>query len=136
MRIRHTATAALCTTLALAVPTSAVASGAPEVTYTDKVKSCSSYTVDGQAQQQCRVDLTLRAADVQKGDTITLVQVGDGFEIEMGSFEAARKKAKKRFKDLVCSNGPKGDLTKIRYYATVVDGEGELKHKTKRTTLC
>lgn len=138
MSIVRTATVALCTTFAVTVPSSASAAGATEITYTDKEKSCSSYTVDGQRQKQCRVDVTVRAAGVEKGDVVTLVLVDDknGFTNDIGSFEAKRKKAKKRFKDVVCSFGPKGDLTKVPYYVTVTDPEGELVHKTKRTTLC
>lgn len=130
--------AALFTAFALTVPTGAVAAEDTEVTFTDKTKECSSYTVDGQPQQQCRVDVTVRAAGVKKGDVVTLLQFDDknGITFEVGSFEAKRAKAKKRFTDLVCSFGPKGDLSKVRYQVTVADSEGNQLHKTKRTRLC
>lgn len=111
---------------------------AAKVAFKEIEKECSTSSVDGQEQTQCRASFTVAASRVKPGYKIKVIQAKTGSLMKrtVGKFTATKSKASERFENEVCSFGATDSPTKVKFYALVKDADGKKVVKTKPQTLC
>lgn len=107
-------------------PLTARAADAPSISYKNVDRECTTYTMDGQEQQQCRADFTLAVTNIKKGYKVVLTSRDPQYDMTttVGTFTSEGISARKRFREVVISYGVPDDQIKMRFRVIVKNAAG------------
>lgn len=130
-------TLALSSAPALAESASPARADNPSVAYKRIVKECSTYTMDGQKQKQCRADFTTAVTGIKKDYKIAVLVQDPGSDTTyaVGTFTSKGARASKRLRDAVVSYGVPDDQTRLRFHVVVRNADGEKVWPSQRRAL-